>query len=669
MIETMTDRRHMARTEQGIFLCIVCLLYLAGVCSLDAAPRAVDGSGLDVKTIATGLKRPVGLSWNPKTEKWLVSEEGAGRVSMLSNGRASPVVTGNWTWTTNVPNWALSSEMPREKWTETILRKPGAISVSTNGHLVVAESVPHGRLIEFIPDDSGKLTLARPLPIPWLSRPFLWDDVKMASDGRLFIAGSDASTTFGLKFGSVLVRDQDDDWWVVDYGPFVDFSSIYLSKDHDIMVVAERSGKGLTWWDTYRHMPIGSATNLTLEADLVSVGLMPDGAFVIGQGASEKGNDALLKRIDPLTGEMKVLVEGFTSVGAMALDESDGSLYVTDPEAGTVVQITSRQPVEVDEYLLQRSHAGYEIARGYTPRQIPSFLRNFFSQVRSMTDARGSGTGEGEEGVEIGGSLDLDVSLKDFASRIPMVAGQVKTVDSDKYEVKDPVVLVDFVLLFPGRAVMTGEAATPSLCFFSARRKSGKVERTRPLFNSLFVSRKKSDEWSNEDGSASLFIPIASCAVNQEPDHISVSLIFLGLGIYDDYYLNLWSGIEDRGTMIVEGKDGTRTTYATTFEQTIEDIEEKTLLVAGFDPSSKGGIGWLNIGRFPVGRTIGYRDDVTSFSSMDDVVNKAIKKRETKVRFSSGVDVDQLSTTNNNVSPSVLTKPGDEDDEKNPLFE
>ncbi len=592
----------------------------------------------DVDVLARGLQGPDGIAIHPITKDIYVAESKANRVAVIRNGAAAPVVESGWSVPEPVPNWAISKAKPREAWIQGKLNSPGGIAFSTNGHLFVVEQVPRGRILEFIPDAAGKFTTARAIPVPWLDRGYAWQDIKVTADGRLFVVGSDADFATGPKFGTTLMRDVAGEWWVVDYGPFVDFSGICLARNEDILVVAERPKGSLTWWDAVRHLPIGAAGEVTAESELESVALLPDGAFVLAQKATAKGKDARLLRLDPLNGQVSVLAEGLNSIGMVVLNANTGTLLATDPEAGLLLECKPRTKLEYSEYLLRRSLDGYEMSQGFTPRKAPNFLMNFVNKV-GVEDNRDD-RGEGEKP----GSMQMQFTLKDFSRKIPLIAGKIKTAAPDNPEEKDPVTQLDFVLLFPGRALLGGSAATPSLSFFSARRQSGKSEQTKLLFENMVVRKKDAQgQWVDKSSTGHLFVPIVSAGLKKEERGVNVNLVFLGLGIYDDYYLNLWSGTENRGRLTVESTGGIRTSYDTTFTETIANEEVKNLVVAGFDPSEESGIGWLNIGKWPVGAAVGIGDtELKRFASVNEEIAQMIEKKEAELRISMGADMEDL---------------------------
>ena len=68
-----------------------------------------------------------------------MSERGGGRILVIRNGRPEPALAAGWTVSEILPRWAISEEMPMDKWMEPVLHRPGPISISTNGTLITKD--------------------------------------------------------------------------------------------------------------------------------------------------------------------------------------------------------------------------------------------------------------------------------------------------------------------------------------------------------------------------------------------------------------------------------------------------------------------------------------------------------------------------------------------------
>ncbi len=318
--------------------CFRARIFLMAGCVALAVPPAVRAqqAALTVRPLAEGLQRPHGVAIHPQTGDIYVSERGSGRIVVLRNGRPEPALAPGWTVSEDLPRWAISDSMPLSAWMSPALNQPGPIAFSTNGTLFVAEQTPQGRILEFRPDAQGLYTQAIAVPVPWLDQEFQWRDLQVDALNRLFIAGADEVGSDFMKFGSALVRETNGDWWVIDFGPFANFGPFALSAREDVMVLGDRNRGKLSWWEVHRHIMLGGVPDSTGRAELQALALYPDGAFIIGQ--LDAPGQAVLKRLDPFNFQQTTLATGFRSIGDIAMDRPNARYYVTDPEAGKVLE-------------------------------------------------------------------------------------------------------------------------------------------------------------------------------------------------------------------------------------------------------------------------------------------------------------------------------------------
>ncbi|MEM7395588.1 MAG: hypothetical protein AAF492_24925, partial [Verrucomicrobiota bacterium] len=443
------------------------------------------------------LTSPDGLAIHPDTGEIYVTEEDAGHVSVIRDGKAQVVVNGGWRVVNNLPRWAITPERPLAYWLKNELRSPEGIAFSKDGHLWVTEDVPSGRLLEFVPDEAtGKFTEAFIHPIPWMSKPFSWEGITMADDGRLFLAGSVINKGTGLLFGSVLMRDTNLDWWVVDFGPFASFSSVALSKNDDVLVVGDELLGAVNWWDAVRHTDIGMVSCRTEYVE--SVAVLPDGAIA----AVQEYNPELLKesrkagkdapkffaggrviRIDPRDGAHVVMAEGFDTIESVVVAEKTGYLYITEDGTGNVIELRPKKPYDTTAYLLERSVRQFEYSKGIAPKKWPSFLKRFVNRM---------GVPTGDEKAEDGGGTEDEthfLTLEQFSKHGPLIAGNINAIPEYQHNQNDPVEEIKFVSFFPNQTMRVNDMPTPSLSMFAAKYKSGKVEKTRVMTNFVAMTR------------------------------------------------------------------------------------------------------------------------------------------------------------------------------------
>ena len=612
--------------------CFRARIFLMAGCVALAVPPAVRAqqAALTVRPLAEGLQRPHGVAIHPQTGDIYVSERGSGRIVVLRNGRPEPALAPGWTVSEDLPRWAISDSMPLSAWMSPALNQPGPIAFSTNGTLFVAEQTPQGRILEFRPDAQGLYTQAIAVPVPWLDQEFQWRDLQVDALNRLFIAGADEVGSDFMKFGSALVREANGDWWVIDFGPFANFGPFALSAREDVMVLGDRNRGKLSWWEVHRHIMLGGVPDSTGRAELQALALYPDGAFIIGQ--LDAPGQAVLKRLDPFNFQQTTLATGFRSIGDIAMDRPNARYYVTDPEAGKVLECTLPASVRFNEVAMRQIVRAVDGMMGMT-EEAPAFLGNFFEQLQSAA----------QDLLPEDSTHTIQFNLSDIAGKMPIVAGRIRAAVEVAGAEEDPIEQVEFFLLFPSKVVMTDVAVSPSMSFFSARRKSGKVEQTKPLFQGDVGVYRLSGTNVSRVASApgGLHIPIVVCGLDEADGGIYVNLSFLGAGIYGDYYLTLFQGPREQTAKLVvksPTSESGNITYEASFmdEATIEGMDGSVtreqvsnLLVAGF--GAGGGVnrsvGWLRLGQFPAAMTVSFGDvgDTTltgAASGMRDIVEQ-----------------------------------------------
>ena len=625
-----------------------------------------------VRVLAEGLQEPHGVAVHPVTGDIYVSEKGSGRILVLKNGKMEPALAAGWTVTNALPRWAITPQIPIEKWMSAALQKPGPISFSTNGSLFVAEQEPSGRLLEFFPDENGRYAVAQGVPVPWLDQEFQWRDLQADRLGRLYVVGADEVGSDFMKFGSALVREPDGNWWVIDFGPFANFCTFALSAKQDVMLLGDRNKGTLSWWEVDRHIMLGGTPEATGRADLSSLAVYPDGAFVLGQ-QSAPGKAALV-RVDPFTGQQTVLAEGLQTIGDIEMDRTNGRYLVTDPAAGRLLEYTPNPPVKFNEAAMRQIVRSVEGMMGL-PTEAPAFLNNFFEKLQDAA-----------KGIlpEEDATHAVSFNLSDIAGKMPIVAGRVRAAVEVEGAEEDPIEQVEFFLLFPSKVVMTETAVSPSLSFFSARRKSGKVEQTKPVFQGEVGVYRFSGTNMSKVASApgGLHVPVVVCGMDQADGGIYVNLSFLGAGIYGDYYLTLFQGPrEQKAKLMVKSAaavSGTITYEASFMEEaTIAGMEgEKitkeqlsNLLISGFNSNTAANrsVGWLKLGQFPASMTVAFGDSGdTQLTGAQSGLKEIVEKRRLEGSLESASDIEAIEPEEGAETAPVLAPEPSPPAEENP---
>ena len=571
---------------------------------------------------ATDLKSPGGLAFHPKTGELYVTDEVGGMVYVLRDGRNVPALSPNWRVEDDIPDWAIRPTHSKGYWLQNRLRNPEDIAFSQEGHLFVAEDIANGRILEFIPNAQGEYETARAIPVPWMSKPYEWESILVARDGRLFIAGSTSAFGPGLFFGAILMRDTEGVWWAIDYAPFASFSALALSRDEEILVTGEEFPGAVTWWDLDRRRDIGDIPQRLPTVEGLAV--LEDGTIIAvqesqikgagdkipGLGESESGGRLLM--IDPETRDISVLAEGFGTIEGIAVAPDTGYLYITEDSTGLVLELRPTIELAGNEYKLKRSLQEFEILHGYAPKRWPDFLRNFMEQVGVQTSDRDdeqetAPADMARQGVEE--EFGAGLTLQEFANRVPLIAGKIRTEALPGNQAEDPIVEIEFLSFFPNHVVTVENRTMPSVSLMSATRESGHVERTRLINNYAVSKRLSTGEYASVGDGADLYIPLTTCSAVQFGNVLNLLISYVGVGDDPDFHIQLACGAVPRGRLMVERGRGNLEHYdLRCIDYTREGHRVMNFVVAGINPRREEGIEWLHLGKQPAARLVNLGD-------------------------------------------------------------
>ena len=632
------------------------IVQMACAVSLWGGAEALGQAPFGMRVLAEGLQEPQGVALDSATGDIYVSEQGSGKILVLRNGKPESALASGWVVSNELPRWAISDQTPLETWMAPALQKPGALSFSSNGTLFVSEQIPNGRILEFYPNGQGQFGVAKGVPVPWLDQEFQWRDVFADRGGRLYIAGADEVGSEFMKFGSALMREKNGDWWVIDFGPFADFSTFAISERQDVMVLGDRNKGSLSWWEVDRHIMLGGSPESTGRAGLSSLAIYPDGSFLLGEQTAPGA--AVLKRMDPFTGQQTTLAEGLKSVGDIEMDRKNGRYLVTDPAGGRLLEYTPNPPIRFNEAAMRQIVRSVEGMMGL-PTEAPAFLNTFFERLQSA--AKDIMPDESTHAVQF--------NLSDIAGKMPIVAGRIRaTVEVEGAE-EDPIEQLEFFLLFPSKVVMTETAVSPSMSFFSARRKSGKVEQTKPVFQGdVGVYRLSGTNIAKVASAAGgVHVPVVVCGMEQADGGVYVNLSFLGSGVYGDYYLTLFQGPrEQKAKLIVKSVSSASgsVAYDASFldEATIEGMDGKVtkeqlsnLLISGFGSSQAANrsVGWLRLGQFPASMTVAFSDKAdTQLTGAQTGMKEIVEKKRVERSLEAATDIETAAPGAENSAPA-----------------
>ena len=285
------------------------------------------------------------------------------------------------------------------------------------------------------------------------------------------------------------------------------------------------------------------------------------------------------------------------------------------------------------------------------PTEAPAFLNNFFEKLQDAA-----------KGIlpEEDATHAVSFNLSDIAGKMPIVAGRVRAAVEVEGAEEDPIEQVEFFLLFPSKVVMTETAVSPSLSFFSARRKSGKVEQTKPVFEGEVGVYRFSGTNMSKVASApgGLHVPVVVCGMDQADGGIYVNLSFLGAGIYGDYYLTLFQGPREQkaklmvksasavsGTITYEASFMEEATIAGMDGEKITKEQLSNLLISGFNSNTAANrsVGWLKLGQFPASMTVAFGDSGdTPLTDAQSGLKEIVEKRRLEGSLESASDIEAI---------------------------
>ncbi len=532
------------------------LVPLPVLLAVEHVSAPVDFPSFQLSVYASGLTQPDGLAFHPTSGELYVSEESAGRISVIRQGRALPVIEGKFRMSDQVPSEWLDEDHPREHWLNNTLVSPEGIAFGPDNSLYVVEDSTRGRVLKFTPDNSGRYDAGSVLPLPRLGEPYAWESLCFSRNGSLFLAGSSYEATRGWGYSCVLACDATQQWWMVDYGPLASFSAVTLMEEDQIMIAGDESVGSLTWWDLKRKQEIQTQTHSlgTIEG----ICPLPDGSLAVAIEAS--GHGGRVVRIDPVTGQQTVLIEGLGTLESVVCEKSSGRLFLTEDSTGRILCLTPSRPISEDSSGMQLARRSSEARRGLPPRKTPQFLRQFMKQVGvDLVDAEVTGQPSGEASEP-----STRMTLEELGKHIPLVAGRVRV--DPMPDVADPVTEVNFLSLHPNQITDLNGQPTPPICLYAAKRRSGQVDRSQTLGGIIMRKYNTHSGWEKEGESAQLLLPLNTCSTSENSNGVTVVMTFLGLDQFEDSFLTINYGHSNHAYFATSG-DRLRVAQATFMEQ------------------------------------------------------------------------------------------------------
>ncbi|HRZ13731.1 MAG TPA: hypothetical protein P5567_14910 [Kiritimatiellia bacterium] len=538
---------------------------------------------LAVDIVAGGLNQPVGLATDPRYGEVYVAERGGRRVCLIRDKQNVPVLEGPFSLAARKRGAPKPSE----------LEAPSALAFDAEGRLYVVESQGPARLLRFEPLYEG-LRQATEILTPWVETPQVCTSVAVDRGGRLFVTTQNRDGKVVTVFGTVMMREVNGNWKLVDHGPFSDFSNPAIDPEGRTLVVGERRAADLSWYDARREVEIRSLEKME---GLRHLALLPDGTTLASLHRAD--GTWSVAEVDGMSGVVWEWVGGLGEIGGLCAHPRTGDLYVTLADEGKVMRVRRLEPRKETPLpvpsRIGRMMRSFELENAIPPPEWPEFFRSFIEQlglVRTVNehDPREAGSRKPPAGIPL--------TIAEFASTVPVVAAKVRARLADEESGEDdPVEEVSFLLFHPNRSMLTRQTVAPSLSLFWARHRSGRIERSRFLPNKQGRPLSEEIPW---DEMPEMLVSFPAGFYAPETGVSENSLLrvyFLGMGLGPDYWIDLDREDIGNSRMVVEKPGGLRVDYI--LEPYLESPAAggHTVLVAGLKEVE---MGWHNLGQDPI---------------------------------------------------------------------
>ncbi len=551
---------------------------------------------LSVDIYARELTQPAGLSTDPISGNLYVAEWGRDRISVIRDQRVVPVFGSNFEVREDIPSWAIRVERPLDLWLYARVRRPQDIAFDADGRLYVAESAAGGRLLCFEPATDGTV-LATVVPTPWEDDEFGYTGVATDGMGRLYVSSRKSGAASILSFGRIMMRDESRQWWLVDYGPFAEFSNVAISHDDRTLVYGEYRTADLCWYDTKRQMLFGAVDR---ARGLRYVEVLRDGTTL---GVIQRQDQTWsVVEIDPREGRMWEWVGGLSRIGGIHAHPHEPVVFVSLQDEGQILRLRRSAPAPTDagNKLTEMLHS-FEMQYALPPRVWPRFFREFIERLGVVrpVDPSGAEADPGEPAAprDTVYGVGKAMTIAEFTSSIPLIAARVKaTLISPAEWEPDPIEELSFVIFYPNIDV-GGRKVAPNVSLFRATHKSGRVVRTRFLPDQMHQPPEDVMDWEDMPEVLVSFPAGYHARRTGQSEAGLLRVYFLGMGLGSDYWIDIYRRNQGESTLLVERPDGRKLEYVLEpYEERIQAGGE-TVLVAGLEPIEYG---WHKLGRNPI---------------------------------------------------------------------
>lgn len=550
-----------------------------------------EGTPVTANIIVIGLQQPTGLYYDPETDLIYVAEQGANRISAVKDREAVPIFEEALSMR-HAPVFIYAEDPPprEEQKTHIVPILPSSVAFDERGYMYISEDNPEGgRILQIARLKTGHY-VAREISTPYMHGEHGYTSMATDSHGRIFATARMASTNSIFSFGSGIMRDEENTWWMIDQGPFADFSNIAVSPGGDTVVLAEKRNADMSWYDTESQQMIAS---IDVLEGVRFVTLLYDGTTVAAIERAD-GNWGVVE-IDPLARKMRDWAGDLREVGGITAHPTRREVFVSLKEEGKILRLM--RPPEGEgsgiSKLAELTHS-YSLREALPPSDWPEFFKSF---VEGLDLIRTVNHFEPRRNV-MPGEARVPMTMQEFSEAVPVVAGLLKaTLISPPEDEPDPIEQVCFVLFYPNKNTLADEKRAPNISLFAIRRKSG-ATRYSDFMTGAAGKLLREDMDIEEVPDIVVSFPSGYYSLKSaEAGHGQLRVFYLGLGMGPDYWMDVDRFEPSASSMIVEKRDEKRIEYALEPYPESVNAGRHTILVAGVAPRKTV---WFELGKSAV---------------------------------------------------------------------
>jgi len=547
---------------------------------------------LRVDTLAANLKEPIGLAIHPVTRDVVVAEKGAGQISILVNKKSYGIVYPPLS-IGDVPNYAITIKRNRAFWNSESLKAPESICFDNDGALLVAEGGGGGRILKFA-DIEGEPNAADIITTPWESKYHGTSSIQSNPEGDIYTTAIKLDPD-GLPFGNVLKRDKNNDWWLIDYGPFANFSNVLLSPDGEFAIIGERRSADIHWYDLNLKTPIAAIEGVN---GLRHMTMLKDGTVLAA--LERKDKTWSIVEVDPGQLFLAEWIGGLSTVGALLGDDKKSAFYVSLPEEGKVLRIRLKEELPKANKLMALRKE-FEKEKFFPPLEWPEFLKPFIERLNVVQPVNS----RLDKMAETGRSKNREVlTLGEFAKNLPIIAGKLtaELIEDKSVKAEDPIKEVHFIMFAPDSDLRVKDNLVPSMGLFFVEHESGKTHTTQFMHDMMGVSLSEDSDW-DEMPYALMTFPYADFIEQhmKTSNKKSFRIAYHGMGLGKDYFLEIHPEHPEKNIMQINNINKTTEVYGITPFKDAANGGGQALLIANIDLTKEG---WYKIGPYPVANSV-----------------------------------------------------------------